>query len=232
MIQFNLIKFKFMLTKSTFEFLDLLTKNNNRDWFSDNKKRFETENNLAKVFFTEVFTDLEKIDSLEKMQVFRIYRDVRFSKDKLPYKNHFSVGFTRTKPLLRGGMYLHIENNASFVGGGFWEPNNEDLLRIRKELELDSSDLREIIADATFKKMFGTLEGEELKTAPKNFDKFHPNIDLIKKKQYLLTRKFTNKEVLSPNFKDEVIATFKAMRPFFNYMSEVLTTDLNGENLY
>ncbi len=232
MIQFNLIKFKFMLTKSTFEFLDLLTKNNNRDWFSDNKKRFETENNLAKVFFTEVFTDLEKIDSLEKMQVFRIYRDVRFSKDKLPYKNHFSVGFTRTKPLLRGGMYLHIENNASFVGGGFWEPNNEDLFRIRKELELDSSDLREIIADATFKKMFGTLEGEELKTAPKNFDKFHPNIDLIKKKQYLLTRKFTNKEVLSPNFKDEVIATFKAMRPFFNYMSEVLTTDLNGENLY
>lgn len=221
-----------MLTKSTFEFLDLLTKNNNRDWFSDNKKRFETENNLAKVFFTEVFTDLEKIDSLEKMQVFRIYRDVRFSKDKLPYKNHFSVGFTRTKPLLRGGMYLHIENNASFVGGGFWEPNNEDLLRIRKELELDASDLREIIADATFKKMFGTLEGEELKTAPKNFDKFHTNIDLIKKKQYLLTRKFTNKEVLSPNFKDEVIATFKAMRPFFNYMSEVLTTDLNGENLY
>lgn len=221
-----------MLTKSTFEFLDLLSKNNNRDWFSDNKKRFETENNLAKAFFTEVFTDLEKKDSLEKMQVFRIYRDVRFSKDKLPYKNHFSVGFTRTKPLLRGGMYLHIENDASFVGGGFWEPNNEDLLRIRKEFELDASDLRKIIADPTFKKMFGTLEGEELKTAPKNFDKTHPNIDLIRKKQYLLTRKFTNKEVLSPNFKDEVIAIFNAMRPFFNYMSEVLTTDLNGENLY
>ena len=187
---------------------------------------------MAKAFFTEVYTDLEKIDSLEKMQVFRIYRDVRFSKNKLPYKNHFSVGFSRTKPMLRGGMYLHIENGASFVGGGFWEPNNEDLLRFRKELELDASDLREIIADATFKKMFGTLEGEELKTAPKNFDKTHPNIDLIRKKQYLLTRKFTNKEVMSPNFKEEVIATFGAMRPFFNYMSDVLTTDLNGESLY
>jgi uncharacterized protein (TIGR02453 family) len=221
-----------MLTKSTFEFLDLLNKNNNRDWFTENKKRFETENNLAKAFFTEVFTDLEKIDSLEKMQVFRIYRDVRFSKNKLPYKNHFSVGFSRTKPMLRGGMYLHIENEASFVGGGFWEPNNEDLLRIRKELELDASDLREIIVDATFKKMFGTLEGEELKTAPKNFDKTHPDIDLIKKKQFLLIRKFTNKEVMSPNFKKEVIATFKAMRPFFNYMSDVLTTDLNGESIY
>ena len=80
--------------------------------------------------------------------------------------------------------------------------------------------------------MFKTLEGEELKTAPKNFDKTHPNIDLIRKKQYLLTRKFTNKEVMSSNFKEEVIATFAAMRPFFNYMSDVLTTDLNGESLY
>ena len=221
-----------MLTKSTFEFLDLLNKNNNRDWFTENKKRFETENNLAKAFFAEVYTDLEKIDSLEKMQVFRIYRDVRFSKDKLPYKNHFSVGFSRTKPMLRGGMYLHIENEASFVGGGFWAPNNDDLLRIRKEIELDASDLREIISNTTFKKMFGTLEGEELKTAPKNFDKTHPDIDLIRKKQYLLTRKFTNKEVMSPNFKEEVIATFAAMRPFFNYMSDVLTSDLNGESLY
>jgi uncharacterized protein (TIGR02453 family) len=221
-----------MLTKSTFEFLDLLAKNNNRDWFTENKKRFETENNLAKAFFTEVYIDLEKIDSLDKMQVYRIYRDVRFSKDKLPYKNHFSVGFSRTKPMLRGGMYLHIENEASFVGGGFWAPNNEDLLRIRKEIELDASDLREIISNTTFKNMFGTLEGEELKTAPKNFDKAHPDIDLIRKKQYLLTRKFTNKEVMSPNFKEEVIATFAAMRPFFNYMSDVLTTDLNGESLY
>ena len=221
-----------MLTKSTFEFLDLLNKNNTRDWFTKNKKRFETENNLAKAFFTEVFTDLEKIDSLEKMQVFRIYRDVRFSKNKLPYKNHFSAGFSRTKPMLRGGMYLHIENEASFVGGGFWAPNNEDLLRIRKEIEQDASDLREIITDPIFKKMFGTLEGEELKTAPKNFDKTHPDIDLIRKKQFLLTRKFTNKDVLSPNFKEEVLATFAAMRPFFNYMSDVLTTDLNGESLY
>lgn len=220
-----------MITNSTFEFLDLLTKNNNRDWFTENKKRFDIENKLVKAFFTEILVDLEKIDSLDKMQMHRIYRDVRFSKNKLPYKNHFSVSFDRTKPMLRGGMYLHIENDASFVGGGFWEPNNEDLLRIRKELELDASDLREIIADETFKKIFGTLQGEELKTAPKNFDKTHPNIDLIRKKQYLMTRKFTNKEVLSPNFNAEVVATFAAMRPFFNYMSDVLTTDLNGESL-
>jgi uncharacterized protein (TIGR02453 family) len=221
-----------MITNSTFEFLDLLSKNNNRDWFTENKKQFEKENNLAKAFFTEVFTELGKIDSIEKMQVFRIYRDVRFSKNKLPYKVNFSVGFNRTKPMLRGGMYLHIENNASFVGGGFWEPNNEDLLRIRKEVELGASELRTITSDKNFIKYFETLEGEELKTAPKGFDKTHKDIDLIRKKQYLLTRKFSNNDVLSPNFKTEIIATFAAMKPFFNYMSDVLTTDLNGESLY
>lgn len=222
-----------MLTNSTFEYLDLLKKNNNRDWFTDNKKRFEVENKNAKNFFTEVLADLEKIDSIERMQVFRIYRDVRFSKDKTPYKTHFSVGFTRTKPLLRGGMYLHIEDGGSFVGGGFWEPNNEDLQRVRKELELDASELRAIINDDTFKQFFKNgLEGEELKTAPKGFDKRHPDIDLIRKKQFLIGRNFSNKEVLASNFKDEVVKTFAAMRPFFDYMSDVLTTDLNGESLY
>lgn len=221
-----------MLQKSTFEFLAELKENNNREWFAENKKAFQAEEKLAKAFFAAVYADLEKIDSLDKMQVFRIYRDVRFSKDKSPYKNHFSVGFNRAKPLLRGGMYLHIENDASFVGGGFWEPNAADLFRMRKEIEMDASELRAIIAEETFQKYFKTLEGEELKTAPKGFDKAHPAIDLIRKKQFLLTRSFTNKEVLSPNFQAEVMDTFKAMRPFFDYMSDVLSTDLNGESIY
>ena len=221
-----------MLQNSIFQFLTQLKENNNREWFAENKKAFQAEEKLAKTFFAAVYADLEKIDSLDKMQVFRIYRDVRFSKDKSPYKNHFSVGFNRAKPMLRGGMYLHIENNASFVGGGFWEPNAVDLFRMRKEIEMDASELRAIIAEESFQKYFKTLEGEELKTAPKGFDKTHPDIDLIRKKQFLLTRSFTNKEVLSANFQTEVIATFKAMRPFFNYMSDVLSTDLNGESIY
>jgi len=221
-----------MLQKSTLEFLTQLKENNNREWFTENKKRFDSEQKTTKTFFTQILTDLEKIDSIEKMQMHRIYRDIRFSKDKTPYKNHFSVSFDRTKPLLRGGMYLHIENDASFVGGGFWKPNNEDLFRIRKEIELDASDLKEIITDKTFVSYFGTLEGEELKTAPKGFDKTHPDIELIRKKQFVIRRKFSNKEVLSPNFQEEVLATFKAMRPFFDYMSDVLSTDLNGESIY
>jgi uncharacterized protein (TIGR02453 family) len=221
-----------MLQNSIFQFLKQLKENNNREWFAENKKAFQAEEKIAKTFFASVYSDLEKIDSLDKMQVFRIYRDVRFSKNKLPYKNHFSVGFNRAKPLLRGGMYLHLENNASFVGGGFWEPNAGDLFRIRKEIEMDASELRAIIAEESFQKYFKSIEGEELKTAPKGFDKTHPDIDLIRKKQFLLTRSFTNKEVLSANFQTEVIATFKAMRPFFDYMSDVLSTDLNGESIY
>ena len=221
-----------MINKSTLNFLIQLKENNNREWFAEHKKSFEIEQKLAKTFFTSVGEQLGKIDSIERIQIFRIYRDVRFSKDKLPYKNHFSVGFTRTKPLLRGGYYLHIEPGGSFVGGGFWEPNPVDLYRIRKEFEMDDEEIRTIIADPNFKKFFGELKGEELKTAPKGFDKTHPAIDLIRKKQYLLTRSFSDKEVFAPNFKEDVLATFQAMQPFFNYMSEVLFTDLNGESIY
>jgi uncharacterized protein (TIGR02453 family) len=221
-----------MINKSTLEFLTQLKENNDRDWFATNKKAFETEQKLAKTFFTSVGMQLGKMDSIEHLQIFRIYRDVRFSKNKAPYKNHFSVGFTRTKPLLRGGYYLHIEPCASFVGGGFWEPNPVDLNRIRKEFEMDDEEIRTILADVTLKKIFGKLKGDELKTAPKGFDKTHPAIDLIRKKQYLLTRSFSDKEVLSPHFEEEVLATFKAMRPFFNYMSEVLSSNLNGESIY
>ena len=221
-----------MITKDTFAFLNKIEKNNTREWFTENKKEFQKLDKAAKEFFNDVYVDIQKNDSLEKIQFYRIYRDVRFSKDKTPYNKHLSVSFARTKPFLRGGYYLRIENDASFVGGGFWEPNKEDLLRIRKELELDASELREIMEESNFKKYFGTLQGEELKSAPRDFDKSHPNIDLIRKKQFLVGRQFTNNEVLAPNFKEEVLETFKAMRPFFNYMSEVLTTNLNGESIY
>ncbi|SHJ25905.1 TIGR02453 family protein [Flavobacterium haoranii] len=221
-----------MITQDIFDFLKNLKENNNKDWFTINKPTFENVQKKAKEFFNEIGFELGKVDSIEKVNVFRIYRDVRFSKDKTPYKSHFSADYRRTKPMLRGGYYLHIENNNSFIGGGFWDPNKEDLLRIRKELEIDASEFREIINSQVFKNFFGELKGEELVTAPKGFDKTHPDIDLIKKKQYLVMRSFTNKEVLSKDFPKEILATFAAMRPFFDYMSAVLTTDLNGESLY
>ncbi len=221
-----------LIKQSNLDILVQLQANNNREWFADNKKQFVAEENHVKAFFKTVYNDLNAIDSIEKIKLYRIYRDVRFSKNKVPYKSNFSVGYSRTKPLLRGGYYLQIANNNTFIGGGFWEPNKSDLLRIRKELELDASELRELINEFDFIKMFESLKGEELKSAPRDFDKNHPNIDLIRKKQFLVIRNFTNEEVLSPNFKNEVVATFKAMRPFFNFMSDVLGTDLNGVSLY
>ncbi len=122
-------------------------------------------------------------------------------------------------------------NNESFIATGFWDPNKEDLLRIRKEFEVDDSEMRDILNDKNLNSIWGGLEGEEVKTAPKGFDKNHPAIDLIKKKQYIFIKKFTDKEVLNNNFIIEVDNAFKAIRPYFNYMSDVLTTDLNGESL-
>nr|WP_294939094.1 DUF2461 domain-containing protein [uncultured Flavobacterium sp.] len=221
-----------MISKAELDFLSELQQNNNREWFTENKKRFEKHQKAIKTFFQEINDDFGKQDSIEKMQIHRIYRDIRFSKDKTPYKNNFSVSFDRTKPYLRGGYYLHLQPGASFVGGGFWEPNAEDLNRIRKEFEMDDEEIRAILADKNFIRTFGTLQGEELKTAPKGFDKTHPAIDLIRKKQFLVSRPFTDKEVTDPNFKTQVLTTFQAMRPFFDYMSEVLGTNLNGEAIY
>ena len=134
---------------------------------------------------------------------------------------------------MRGGYYLHIQpNNESFIATGFWEPNSADLLRIRKEFEMDDHEIRTILANKTFSSIWGhTFVGDEVKSAPKGFNRDHKAIDLIKKKQYIFTKKFSDQEVLQADFIEVVNSNFKAVRPFFNYMSEVLTTDLNGVSL-
>ncbi len=219
--------------KKAFEFLTQIKENNNREWFAVHKASYQAIMEENKAFFTQIYTDLGKHDGLAGMHLFRIYKDVRFAKDKSPYKTNLGVGYSRTKPLLRGGYYIHLEPNNSFVGGGFWGPNPADLLRMRKEFEMDHTEIEQITHHPTFVKYFGTLEGEDaVKTAPKGFDKNHPAIDLIKKKQFVVRRPFTDKQVLSGRFQQEVLLTFLAMRPFFDYMSDILTTDLNGKSLF
>lgn len=217
---------------SGFEFLKELKHNNNKEWFVANKEVFDTTFKEVKSFFKAIHDEMEKQDAIEKFHVHRIYRDVRFSKDKTPYKTYFGLHLGRRKPLLRGGYYVNIEPGRNFVGGGFWEPNKDDLNRIRKEIELDDIEFRDLLKLPEFVKNFGALVGEELKTAPRGFDKEHSAIDLLRKKQFLVMRSFTDEEVLSPHFLKEVMATFEAMRPFFDYMSEVLTTNVNGEPLF
>ena len=163
--------------------------------------------------------------------MFRIYRDVRFSKDKTPYKTHFAGSFSRLGARLRGGYYLHLKPGGSFIATGFWAPNKEDLFRIRKELEMDASEFRKVINEKSFTSVWGKIQGDGVKTAPKGFDKEHPDIDLIKLKQFIFVRNFSDKEVLSNNFIHEVNKSFKAIRPYFDLMSDILTTNLNGESL-
>ncbi|CAL2081844.1 conserved hypothetical protein [Tenacibaculum dicentrarchi] len=218
--------------KSIFQYLENLKQNNNRDWFTDQKPRFVEVQKSVKEFYGKVGENLEIHDVIDNFKLFRIYRDVRFSKDKTPYKTHFSGSFSRKGSHLRGGYYLQIEPGNSFLAGGFWQPNKEDLLRIRKEIELDASEFREILENPEFVKNFGTkFEGDEVKTVPRGFDKNHPDIDLLRKKGFIAVRNFSDKEVFSNNFLSEIDISYKALRPFFNLMSEVLTTNLNGESL-
>lgn len=219
------------VSKSTLTFLTDLKANNNREWFNENKTIFQEEYNNAKEFYGQIMQNLNQHDEIENLKMFRIYRDVRFSKDKTPYKPHFAGHFVRKGKALRGGYYLRIRPGESFLAGGFWAPNKEDLFRIRKEFEMDTSEIREIITEEKFQNYFGQLIGESLKTAPRGFDKEHPDLDLIRMKQFIVQRSFTDEEVLAPNFLDEIDASYKALRPYFDYMSDVLTTNLNGESL-
>ena len=216
---------------ATLQFLSDLAENNNREWFQANKDRYEAALENIRQFNKVVESALNETDHIEGSTLFRIYRDVRFSKDKSPYKNNFGMGFSRATNRLRGGYYLHIEPGNSFAGGGFWQPNADDLKRIRDEFVMDEQSIRAIMAEPDFQKYFGTIEGDELKTAPRGYDKDSPVLDLIRKKSFTVSRKFTDKEVASDNFLQEVKKTFEAMRPYFDYMSMVLTTNLNGESL-
>lgn len=214
------------------DFLKLLKENNDRDWFNERKKEFKKLEFDAKRSFNSLLESLKVHDDVDRLKNFRIYRDVRFSKNKAPYKTHFSGSFYRRKPALRGSYYLHLQpNNESFIAVGFWEPSKDDLMRIRKEFEIDDEDIRAIINAENFKTIWGGIVGEALKTAPRGFDKEHKSIDLIRKKQFLFIKTYTDHEVTSPDFLVDVIASFKAARPFLDYMSSVLTTNINGEPL-
>lgn len=220
------------ISKNLLDFLTLLKENNNRDWFNEHKKEFKKLEVDAKRNFNSLFEALKVHDDVDRLKNFRIYRDVRFSKNKAPYKIHFSGSFYRRKPTLRGSYYVHLQpNNESFIAVGFWDPTKEDLMRIRKEFEIDDEEIRTIINVENFKNTWGGFVGEELKTAPRGFDKEHKAMDLIRKKQFLFTKKYTDQEVISTGFLEDVNTSFKVVRPFLDYMSSVLTTNINGEPL-
>ena len=219
------------IPKNTISFLKELKLNNNRDWFNENKERFNAILSEVKIFAQEVNDSLNVSDDIEKLKIFRIYRDLRFSKDKTPYKKNIGMAFHRSKPELRGGYYLEISADESFIAVGFWNPNKKDLLRIRKEIEIDGQEFKRIINQKKIKDIWGDLRGDEVKTSPKGFNSDHEHIDLIKKKQFIFIKKLKEKDILDEKFQKELVNYFESIRPFFDYMSEVLTTNLDGESI-
>lgn len=221
---------------SSLKFLKKLTENNNRDWFNEHKPLYVEEHEKMISFADSVLEELQQYDQIEtvsgKKSLHRIYRDVRFSKNKDPYKNNWSGSFKRATNLRRGGFYFHIEPGNSFAAGGFWGPNKEDLLRLRKGIESEEREFRKILGSKEFKKVFGELLGDQLKTAPKGFEKESPAVDLLRYKQYFVKHDFTDDEIQTEGFHKKVVDVFVKMQPLFDLMSYILTTDENGVPLY
>ncbi len=223
-----------MITKANLKFLKDLSKNNNREWFTENKKIYESQLENTVDFATELLELMQKHDHIEnasgKKVLMRIYRDVRFSKDKSPYKSHWGGGFQRATKQLRGGYYFHIEPGQSFVGGGFWGPEPSDLKLIRAAIAADEKGLRKILNSKSFVSFFGDqgLHGEKLKTVPKGFEKDDSALDLLQLKQFLIRHDFSDTDVMSADFAKKMNEAFKAMRPFLDWMTYAVTHDSNG----
>lgn len=224
-----------ILEKSTLNFLKDLKRNNHREWFQKNKEKYIAAQLNVVSWLDELITLMNQHDQLQtksgKEALYRIYNDVRFSDDKTPYNPRFAGNLKRVKPYIRGGYYFWIKPGESRVGCGFTYPNPQDLLRCRQDIDVNYPDWRKLLKSKKIVSVFGNMQGDQVKTAPKGFSKEHQAIELLRYKQYWFEKSFTDKEVLAPDFGKKVNDTYKVIRPFFNYMTDILTTDLNGVSI-
>ena len=224
-----------VIKKESIDFLKKLSKNNNREWFNANKDKYTIAHENIAVFADALIREMNKHDEIEtasgKQSLMRIYKDVRFSKEKTPYNTHWSGSMKRATKKLRGGYYFHIEPGNSFLAGGFWGPNPEDLKRIRQDIDFNYKDWQKMLGGKTLVNTFGKLKGAQVGSAPRGYAKDHPGIDLLRYKQFILKHDFTDEEVFSDDFVKTMSRVYKNMRPFLDFMSDVLTTDMNGEPL-
>jgi uncharacterized protein (TIGR02453 family) len=224
-----------LIKKESIDFLKSLSKNNEREWFNKHKDRYTTAHENIIAFASALLAEMNKHDNIEtasgKSSLFRIYKDVRFSKDKLPYNTHWNGGFKRATKKLRGGYYFHIEPGNTFAAGGFWGPAPHDLQRIRQDIDTNYEDWNKLLANRTLVKTFDKIIGQQVLSVPRGYSKDHPAIGLLRYKQFLLRHNFTDDEVFSTDFIKKVNEAFKKMRPFLDFMSEILTTDSNGRSI-
>jgi uncharacterized protein (TIGR02453 family) len=215
-----------MLQSITLKFLKDLQKNNDRSWFEEHRKQYE----IGRADFISMVDQLIKgiaafdkpIGNLEaKHCTFRINRDVRFSKNKDPYKNNMAAYFNKDgKKGAGAGYYLHIEPGKSFAAGGIWMPEPPVLAAIRQEIDYNFKEWNNLVTGRSFKKLFSEgIKGETLTRPPKGYDENNPAIEYLKMKSFIISRPFTDKDVQSKGFIKDVAKTFQAMKPVIDFLN-------------
>lgn len=222
------------MTQSGLQFIEDLKNNNNKEWFHENKNRYENFKKEYQHLIHEILEKMKPLDaSLSTLEVknctFRINRDIRFSKDKAPYKTNMSLWFSTNKKYKNSpGYYIHYEKGASFIAGGVYSPEPSELKKIRNEISYFHKDLEEIIANKTFKKEFSNLNRDEkstLKNAPKGFDSNHPALEFLKLKSFVTTQKVPDSVFLDSNCSAILSQKLIVLKPLNEFFNRALDTE-------
>lgn len=219
-----------MSLQFTLDFLSDLSKNNKKEWMDDNKKRY----NEAKGYVIDLVADIiiqasafdKSLEGLEpKKTLFRINRDIRFSKNKDPYKTNFGAAIVQGgRRSGNPGYYLHLQSDNNFMGGGLYQPEPKILHQVRQEIDYNGKKIRNIIDNKDFKKIYPEPHSEDkLKTAPKGYPKDHPDLDLLQLKHYVYMTKVDNKKVVSPGFSKAVVEAYRTLYPFNQFLLEAIS---------
>jgi uncharacterized protein (TIGR02453 family) len=214
--------------KSVLDFLSGLKEHNHKSWFEEHRADYELARARFESFVNQLIREYSGVEDLggitAKDCVMRIYRDTRFSKDKSPYKT--SMGATLApggKKSSRLGYHLHIQpQDQSLIAGGLYMPSSEQLARFRKAIDQDAAPFKTILQEKEFRKYFGMLEGEKVKTAPQGYSGEHPEIELLRFKQAVVVHRLSDETVLSPRFGTHTKKVFTAMKPFLDYLNMIL----------
>ncbi|MCR9065415.1 MAG: DUF2461 domain-containing protein [Cytophagales bacterium] len=223
-----------MIDPKTLHFLTQLAQNNQKEWFHENKEQYDAARKNFIDLSSEVLEQLKTIQANlihtdVKKCILRINRDIRFSKDKRPYKTYLGAGFgPGGKSSGLADFYLQIEpNGKSFLGGGLWAPSAQGLANWRQEIDYDPSRLKGIIEDKTFRNYFKEISGSKLKTKPKGYDADHPEIELLRYKELFFFKYYSDMEVCQPDFIDEIVRGCILLKPYLDYVNEIVFDDQN-----
>lgn len=219
-----------MIEKQTLDFLRQLKKNNNRDWFNEHKAAYLEAHDNFKSEVGHLLTEIQQFDARVigtevKDSVFRIYRDIRFSKDKTPYKTYFGAGLgPGGRKAVLGEYYLHVEPGNTVLAGGMWAPDSTKIKRIRQEIDYNFDEFVTILQAEKFKQYFGDLSSwrEKLKRPPKGYAADNPAIEYLKHKHFVAVHTFKDADVLGKDFAKQVIEVAKAMVPLNQFLDRAV----------